>query len=47
MNLALENKVELHFANELCTLQTDQDLLKIKTYLEWGGQSDGPEIWEI
>lgn len=47
MNLALENKVELHFANELCTLQTDQDLLKIKTYLEWGVQSDGPQIWQI
>jgi hypothetical protein len=47
MNLALENRVELHFANELCTLKTRQDLLKIKNYLEWGVQSEGPHSWQV
>jgi len=42
MNLALENNVELHFANELCALTTQQDMLKIKTYLNWSsGSSKG------
>lgn len=47
MNLALENSVELHFANELCILQTRQDMLRIKTYLEWGVKINGAHVWEI
>jgi sporadic carbohydrate cluster protein (TIGR04323 family) len=46
MNLALENKVELHFANELCTLQNHQDLTRIKTYMEWGIKTDKEHVWD-
>jgi sporadic carbohydrate cluster protein (TIGR04323 family) len=34
MQQALDAGVELHFANELCSLKTREDLLKIQTYLE-------------
>jgi hypothetical protein len=47
MNLALANHVELHFANELCTLQNSQDLLRIKTYLEWGVRSDDMHVCNV
>lgn len=47
LELALDNRVELHFANEWCTLQTRNDLTKIKTYLEWGVKTDQPHSWEM
>ena len=35
LSLALENKVELHFANEFCSLKDLHDLQRIQTYLEF------------
>ena len=46
LNLALERGVELHFANELCSLKTKQDLEKIEMYLNFAVQKSGPYVWE-
>ena len=35
LEMALEHKVELHFANELTVLKTRQDLERTQTYCEW------------
>jgi len=47
LQLALDLGVELHFANELVSLQTAQDLEKIKTYMSFAVRRGGPESWEI
>jgi len=47
MQLAVEHSVELHFANEQFILKNQQDFSRIKTYLEWGVKSDGPQIWQV
>lgn len=46
LNLALECKVELHFANELCSLKTKADLDKIETYLNFAIEKSLPYSWE-
>ena len=46
LNLALKNKVELHFANEFLSLKDDKDLTKILTYKHFGVKKKGPFSWE-
>ena len=46
LNLALDLGVELHFANELTVLKTQDDLDKIETYLNFAVEKSGPYIWE-
>lgn len=46
LQLALDNSVELHFANELISLKTKDDLERIKTYLNFAVLKSGPYIWE-
>jgi sporadic carbohydrate cluster protein (TIGR04323 family) len=46
LNLALDNGVELHFANELCFLKTKDDLEKIKQYLNFAVPLKGKHSWE-
>jgi sporadic carbohydrate cluster protein (TIGR04323 family) len=46
LELALVSGVELHFANELTSLQSKEDLNKIKTYLNFAVQKSGPYVWE-
>jgi sporadic carbohydrate cluster protein (TIGR04323 family) len=33
LHMAIDNKVQLHFANEFCTLKAQEDLERIQTYL--------------
>ena len=33
LHMAIDNKVQLHFANEFCVLKTKEDLERIQTYL--------------
>jgi sporadic carbohydrate cluster protein (TIGR04323 family) len=33
LHMAIDNKVQLHFANEFCTLKAKEDLERIQTYL--------------
>ena len=47
MELALENKVELHFANELCFLKNWHDLEQINDYLHFGVQEKGKQSLQI
>lgn len=46
LNLALDLGVELHFANELTSLKTQEDLERINTYLNFAVQKSGPHVWE-
>ena len=46
MQLALDYGVELHFANELTSLKTKEDLERIKTYLDFAVLKSGPYVWE-
>ena len=46
-NLALEKGVELHFANELCSIKTVNDLDKIETYLNFAVAKKDPYVWEL
>lgn len=46
LNLALELGVELHFANELCSLKTKNDLAKLEMYLNFAVQKSEPYVWE-
>jgi len=46
LNLALDLGVELHFANEITSLKTKEDLIKIETYLNFAVQKSGPYVWE-
>lgn len=46
LELALEQKVQLHFANEICILATTADLVKINTYLDWGTTKQCNYSWE-
>jgi sporadic carbohydrate cluster protein (TIGR04323 family) len=46
LNFALEYGVELHFANELCSLKSKDDLKKIETYLNFAVPKKGPQVWE-
>lgn len=44
--LAIENNVELHFANELCFLKTRHDLDQINAYLNFAVEKKGKHSWE-
>lgn len=46
LQLALDNGVELHFANELCSLRNSADLEKIETYLNFAVPKKGLHVWE-
>ena len=46
LQLALDCGVELHFANELCSLCTGADLEKIETYLNFAVPKKDPYVWE-
>ena len=46
LELALDQGVELHFANELTALRTRDDLVRIQTYLDFAVQKSGPYVWE-
>lgn len=46
LHLALEQGVELHFANELCSLKSQADLEKLETYLNFAVAKSGPYVWE-
>lgn len=46
LNLALENNVELHFANEYCKLKNKKDLDKIKFYLNFAKHKKGAHSWQ-
>ena len=44
--LAIDLGVELHFANELCSLKSPDDLEKIETYLNFAVAKKGLHVWE-
>jgi sporadic carbohydrate cluster protein (TIGR04323 family) len=46
LNLAVDLGVELHFANELCSLKSKDDLEKIQTYLNFAVPKKGLHVWE-
>jgi sporadic carbohydrate cluster protein (TIGR04323 family) len=46
LNIALDLGVELHFANEYCSLRSKEDLDKIETYLNFAVPKKGPQVWE-
>lgn len=46
LNLAVDLGVELHFANELTSLKTKEDLERIQTYLNFAVVKSGPYVWE-
>ena len=47
LQLALDLGVEMHFANELCSLKTADDLERIETYVNFAVAKSGPYNWEI
>lgn len=47
LNLAVENSVQLHFANELCSLTTQKDLEKISTYMSFAPKQKGKFPWTV
>lgn len=46
LQLAVDHGVELHFANELCSLKTIDDLEKIETYLNFAVPKKDLHVWE-
>jgi len=46
LNLALDCGVELHFANEYCSLRSKEDLDRIDVYLNFAVPKKGPQVWE-
>jgi len=46
LELALNCGVELHFANELCSLRSRDDLDRIQTYINFAVPKSGPYVWE-
>lgn len=47
LQLALDKGVELHFANELISLKTKEDLDRIETYLNFAVPKQGAYVWEV
>ena len=47
LQTAVENNVELHFANEHTILKGYNDIEKIKTYLDFAVAKKDPYVWEI
>jgi sporadic carbohydrate cluster protein (TIGR04323 family) len=46
LQIALDNGVELHFANELVSLKSKDDLEKVEMYLNFAVPKKGPQVWE-
>jgi sporadic carbohydrate cluster protein (TIGR04323 family) len=46
LHLALDNGVEIHFADESVVLKDINDLKMIETYLSFAPQKGGPFVWE-
>jgi sporadic carbohydrate cluster protein (TIGR04323 family) len=46
LQLAVDYGVELHFANELSSLKTNEDLDRIETYLNFAVPKKDPYVWE-
>lgn len=46
LNLAIDNNVELHFANELCFLKSKEDLQQINDYLNFAVPKKDKHVWE-
>jgi sporadic carbohydrate cluster protein (TIGR04323 family) len=46
LQLAVDYGVELHFANELSSLKTTEDLDRIETYLNFAVPKKDPYVWE-
>lgn len=46
LQLALDLGVELHFANELCSIRSKADLDRIQTYINFAVPKSGPYVWE-
>ena len=42
LHMAMENNVQLHFANEFCTLKAKADLQRIQTYLSFSPSKERP-----
>lgn len=47
LQIAVDNNVELHFANEHTILKNSKDIEKINTYLEFAVEKKDPYVWEI
>ena len=43
LHMAIENNVQLHFANEFCTLKAQEDLDRIQTYLSFSPTKEGTQ----
>lgn len=46
LQLAVDNGVELHFANEHISIKTKEDLKKVHTYLSFAVPKKGNYVWE-
>ena len=46
LQLALDKNVELHFANELCSLKSKADLERINFYIDFAVHKKGAHVWE-
>lgn len=46
LQLALDRGVELHFANELVSIKSRDDLEKLENYLSFAVAKKGPHVWE-
>ena len=46
LQIAIDNGVELHFANELVSLKSKDDLEKVEMYLNFAVPKKGPQVWE-
>ena len=46
LHTALDNDVQLHFANELCSLKSQNDLERIETYLSFAVKQKGNYPWQ-
>ena len=47
LNLAIENSVELHFANELCYIKNLEDWKQVNDYLNFAVEQKGKHSWEL
>ena len=47
LSLALKNNVEIHFANEYCSLKNKDDLERLKTYLSFAVKKKEKYPWEV
>jgi len=44
--LAVQNNVELHFANEFCFIKNNVDIKKVNSYMNFAVCKKGPQSWE-